>query len=74
LNSETRIPTPRAGPGKVLLKVRARAVCRTDLHVVNGELPHPKLPLVPGHEIEGIVSAKGDGVERCKLGDPVGVP
>jgi propanol-preferring alcohol dehydrogenase len=49
-------------------------VCRTDLHVVNGELPHPKLPLVPGHEIEGIVSAKGDGVERCKLGDPVGVP
>ena len=69
----TEVPTPTAGPGKVLLKVRACAVCRTDLHVVDGELPHPKLPLVPGHEIVGFVSAKGDGVERFKLGDRVGV-
>jgi propanol-preferring alcohol dehydrogenase len=70
----TEIPTPRAGPDEVLLKVRACAVCRTDLHVVDGELPHPKLPLVPGHEIVGFVTAKGEGVERFKLGDRVGVP
>jgi alcohol dehydrogenase, propanol-preferring len=70
----TEIPTPSAGPGEVMLEVRACAVCRTDLHVVDGELPHPKLPLVPGHEIVGIVTAKGEGVERFKLGDRVGVP
>ena len=70
----TELPTPRPGPGEVLLQVRACAVCRTDLHVVDGELPHPKLPLVPGHEIVGVVTARGEGVERFKLGDRVGVP
>ena len=70
----TEIPTARAGPGEVLLKVRACAVCRTDLHVVDGELTHPKLPLVPGHEIIGVVTAKGEGVEQFSLGDRVGVP
>ncbi len=70
----TEVPTPRPGPGEVLLRVLACAVCRTDLHVVDGELTHPKLPLVPGHEIIGVVTARGEGVERFKAGDRVGVP
>jgi propanol-preferring alcohol dehydrogenase len=70
----TELPTRELGPGEVLLKVGACAVCRTDLHVVDGELPHPMLPLVPGHEIVGIVTARGDRVERFKLSDRVGVP
>jgi len=65
---------PQPGPGQVLLQIRACAVCRTDLHVVDGELPHPKLPLVPGHEIIGVVTAVGPAVERFKPGDRVGVP
>ena len=68
------LPEPKPGPGQVQLQVRACAVCRTDLHVVDGELPHPKLPLVPGHEIVGVVSQIGQGVERFKPGDRVGVP
>ncbi|MYZ48201.1 zinc-dependent alcohol dehydrogenase family protein [Propylenella binzhouense] len=68
------LPVPRPGPGEVLVKVLACGVCRTDLHVVDGELPDPKLPLVPGHEIVGRVAATGPGVERFKLGDRVGVP
>ncbi len=56
------------------MNVRACAVCRTDLHVVDGELPKPKLPLVPGHEIIGVVTAMGDGVERFQAGDRVGIP
>ncbi|MEZ5829639.1 MAG: zinc-dependent alcohol dehydrogenase family protein [Dongiaceae bacterium] len=60
--------------GEVLLKVHACGVCRTDLHVVDGELVHPKLPLVPGHEVIGTVIALGDGVERFGIGDRVGVP
>jgi propanol-preferring alcohol dehydrogenase len=60
--------------GQILLKVHACGVCRTDLHVVDGELPHPRLPLVPGHEVIGIVAALGDGVEQFKIGDRVGVP
>lgn len=68
------LPTPRPGAGKVLLQVRACAVCRTDLHVVDGELPRPKLPLVPGHEIVGVVTEMGEGVEQFKPGDRVGVP
>jgi len=70
----TELRTPSPGPGEVRLQVRACAVCRTDLHVVDGELPRPKLPLVPGHEIVGVVSAKGDGVERFRPGDRVGIP
>ena len=71
-------PAPAAGvapgPGQVRLRVRACAVCRTDLHVVDGELPRPKLPLVPGHEIVGVVEECGAGVERLRPGDRVGVP
>ena len=70
----TEVPTPTPGAGEVLIQVRACAVCRTDLHVVDGELPKPKLPLVPGHEVVGVVTAKGVGVERFRLGDRVGVP
>jgi propanol-preferring alcohol dehydrogenase len=71
---ETDLPTPRPGPGQVRLRVRACGVCRTDLHVVDGELPDPKLPLVPGHEIVGVVEAAGEGVDRFAVGDRVGVP
>ena len=56
------------------MRVEACAVCRTDLHVVDGELPNPKLPIVPGHEIVGIVEALGDGVFRPAVGARVGIP
>ena len=59
---------------KVLIRVRACAVCRTDLHITDGELNEPKLPLIPGHEIIGVVEKIGAGVSRFKLGDRVGVP
>ncbi len=68
------LPMPRPGPEQVLIAVRACAVCRTDLHVVDGELPDPKLPLVPGHEIIGTVVEKGESVDRFAIGDRVGVP
>src|SRR6202048_1285922 len=58
------LPAPRPGPQQVLIAVRACAVCRTDLHVVDGELGDPKLPLVPGHEIIGSVVEKGGAVDR----------
>jgi propanol-preferring alcohol dehydrogenase len=67
-------PTPEPGPDQLLIRVRACGVCRTDLHVVDGELPHPKLPLIPGHEIVGTVVQKGGRVERFTVGDRVGVP
>lgn len=67
-----RLPEP--GAGQLLLRVRACGVCRTDLHVVDGELPHPELPLVPGHEIVGIVEARGAGTRRYEVGARVGVP
>ncbi|HVZ69709.1 MAG TPA: zinc-dependent alcohol dehydrogenase family protein [Rhizomicrobium sp.] len=62
------------GPGQIRVKVAACAVCRTDLHVVDGDLAHPKLPVVPGHEIIGRVDALGEGVGRFRLGDRVGIP
>ena len=68
------IERPTPGPGEILIRVEACAVCRTDLHVVDGELTEPKLPLVPGHEIVGAVAALGAGVTRFSLGDRVGVP
>jgi len=63
---------PRSG--ELLLKIHACGVCRTDLHVVDGELPHPKLPLVPGHEVIGKVIAIGEGIDHVQIGDRVGVP
>ena len=68
------IPDPVPGPGQVLLAVRACAVCRTDLHVLDAELNDPKLPLVLGHEIVGTVAARGDGATRFNVGTRVGVP
>jgi alcohol dehydrogenase, propanol-preferring len=65
---------PEPGAHQIVLRVRACGVCRTDLHVVDGELPDPKLPLVPGHEIVGTVVALGKEVERFTAGDRVGVP
>jgi alcohol dehydrogenase, propanol-preferring len=70
----TELPAPRPGPQQVLIAVRACAVCRTDLHIVDGELAAPKLPLVPGHEIVGSVIATGREVEHFAVGDRVGVP
>ena len=68
------IDEPEPGPGQVRLQVRACGVCRTDLHIVDGELGEPKLPLVLGHQIVGAISALGPGVERFAVGDRVGVP
>lgn len=65
---------PEPGPGQLLVRVHACGVCRTDLHVVDGDLTSPKLPLVPGHEAVGRVAAAGAGVEGFEEGDRVGVP
>ena len=67
-------PTPEPGPGQVLVRVAACGVCRTDLHVVDGDLTEPVLPLVPGHEIVGTVAAVGAGVAGFDVGQRVGVP
>src|SRR5690554_4926090 len=68
------IPVRTPGPGDVLIRINACGVCRTDLHVVDGELLDPKLPLVPGHEIVGTVVEVGRDVSRFRPGDRVGVP
>lgn len=68
------IPMPHCGAGQVLVKVRACAVCRTDLHIVDGELTAAKLPLVPGHEIVGEVVEKGEDADEFEIGDRVGIP
>ncbi len=71
---EATVPRPVPGPGQVLLDVLACGVCRTDLHVADGELPDPKLPLVLGHEIVGRVAELGAGAARFRVGERVGVP
>jgi propanol-preferring alcohol dehydrogenase len=68
------LPIPIPGPDQILIRIGACGVCRTDLHVVDGELQNPKLPLIPGHEIIGIVAGKGANANRFNLGDRVGVP
>ena len=68
------LPRPEPGPGQILVKVKACGVCRTDLHVVDGELAEPKLPIVPGHEIVGVVEQTGRGAEWFEPGERVGVP
>src|SRR5829696_5192570 len=68
------VPEPEAGPEGVVIRVHACAVCRTDLHVVDGELPDPRLPLIPGHQIVGTVESLGERVERFAPGERVGVP
>jgi alcohol dehydrogenase, propanol-preferring len=71
---EAVLDDPVAGPGEVLIAVRACGVCRTDLHIVDGDLTEPKLPLVPGHQIVGTVVGSGEGVERFAPGQRIGVP
>jgi propanol-preferring alcohol dehydrogenase len=68
------LPDPEPGPGQVLISVHACGVCRTDLHILDGELTEPKLPLVPGHQIVGTVVGAGEGAERFAAGERVGVP
>jgi propanol-preferring alcohol dehydrogenase len=70
----SEVPVPAVDPDQVLLKVSACAVCRTDLHVMDGDLPHPKLPLIPGHEIIGEIVETGKNVKGLEIGTRVGVP
>lgn len=68
------VPCPTPKPSEVLIKIQACGVCRTDLHIIDGELPHPKLPLILGHQVVGIIDKLGENVSKHKLGDRVGVP
>ncbi|HVW65111.1 MAG TPA: zinc-dependent alcohol dehydrogenase family protein [Nitrosospira sp.] len=68
------IPRPQPGPGELLVKVAACAVCRTDLHVIDGELPDPNFPIIPGHEIVGQVEACGADVDSFSIGQRIGIP
>lgn len=70
----TTLPMPVPHEGQVLVKVIACGICRTDLHIVDGELEHPKFPLIPGHEIVGTVVQTGHGIQSLKVGDKVGIP
>jgi len=70
----TELPDREPGSGEIRVKITACGVCRTDLHVVDGELPHPKLPIIPGHEVVGRIDAMGAGVEGLRLGERVGIP
>lgn len=68
------LPDPVPGPGELRVRVEACGVCRTDLHVVDGELPDLKLPIIPGHEIVGRIDALGPGVEGFEIGERAGIP
>jgi propanol-preferring alcohol dehydrogenase len=68
------VPKPKAGKGQLLVRVNACAVCRTDLHIVDGELPNPKLPLILGHQIVGRVEQIGEGINGFSIDDRVGIP
>jgi propanol-preferring alcohol dehydrogenase len=70
----TEIADRQPGQGQIRVKVTACGVCRTDLHVVDGELPDPKLPIIPGHEIVGRIDAIGAGVENLRIGERIGIP
>jgi propanol-preferring alcohol dehydrogenase len=70
----TELADRQPGPGEIRVKVGACGVCRTDLHVVDGELPEPKVPIIPGHEIVGRIDAIGAGVEGMREGERVGIP
>ncbi|MDR3511483.1 MAG: zinc-dependent alcohol dehydrogenase family protein [Caulobacteraceae bacterium] len=69
-----RRPDPSPGPGEVRLRVCACGVCRTDLHVIDGELPEGPMPIIPGHEVVGVVEAVGQGVAASRIGERLGVP
>jgi propanol-preferring alcohol dehydrogenase len=68
------VPEPTPGPGEIAIRVLACGVCRTDLHIVDGDLTEPKLPLVPGHQVVGRVVSGGEGAERFEIGDRIGIP
>lgn len=68
------LPNPQPGYGEVRVKVTACGVCRTDLHVIDGELPDARLPVIPGHEIVGRIDMIGEGVDGLKIGQRVGIP
>jgi propanol-preferring alcohol dehydrogenase len=70
----TELADPQPGPGEIRVKVSACGVCRTDLHVVDGELPNPKIPMIPGHEIVGRIDLLGADVKGLKIGERVGIP
>jgi len=70
----TDLPTPRPGPGEIRLRVHACGVCHTDLHTVEGDLRLPRLPVVPGHQVVGVVEERGPGATRYEIGQRVGVP
>ena len=70
----TELPDRLPGPGEIRVAIAACGVCRTDLHVVDGELPHPQVPIVPGHQIVGRIDALGDGVDGLRIGERVGIP
>ncbi len=70
----SEVPKPSANSGEILVKVRTCGVCRTDLHLIDNELPNTRLPIIPGHEIVGIVDAIGPNVVDVKVGDRVGIP
>jgi len=70
----TELADPQPGPGEIRVKVTACGVCRTDLHVVDGELPDPKVPIIPGHEIVGRIDIIGSGVKGLRVGERVGIP
>jgi alcohol dehydrogenase, propanol-preferring len=72
--TEREVPDPRPGAGEILIDVHACGVCRTDLHLVDRELEHPKRPVIPGHEIVGLVAEVGAGVTGFAVGERVGVP
>ncbi|MFC2031632.1 zinc-dependent alcohol dehydrogenase family protein [Chloroflexota bacterium] len=72
--AETDLPLPQPGPGQIRLRVRTCGVCHTDLHLVEGEISLPRLPIVPGHQIVGEVDALGEGVTGLAPGDRLGVP
>src|SRR6202051_265102 len=67
-------PTPVPAAGEILIEISACGVCRTDLHVVDAELPDPKLPIIPGHEIIGRIDAIGPGVDALRIDQRVGIP
>jgi alcohol dehydrogenase, propanol-preferring len=71
---DMQVPDPVPAAGQLLIDVHACGVCRTDLHLIDGELPHPKRPVIPGHEIVGTVAALGDGASGFEVGERVGVP
>src|SRR5437899_978502 len=69
----TEVPDPEPGPGEIRVRVHCCAICRTDLHVIEGDLPPHKSPLIPGHQAVGVVEALGPGCRRFRPGDRVGI-